>query len=73
MIKQRFVVKDMHCTGCVMAVEGSIEKVPGVKRAEANYAREFADVEYDETQVTEEQIRQAVERAGYTFVGVAGK
>ncbi|MBN1427228.1 MAG: hypothetical protein JXB07_02510 [Anaerolineae bacterium] len=30
--------------------------------------KQIADVEYDETQVTETQIAAAVERAGYTLV-----
>lgn len=65
MVKQRFMIKGMHCTGCVMAVEGAIEDLAGVKSASANYARQTADVEYDDKVVTPEQIVAAVADAGY--------
>lgn len=65
MIKQRFSIEGMHCTGCVMAVEGAIERLEGVAVANANYARQVADVEYDEVQVNPEDIVAAVRLAGY--------
>jgi copper chaperone CopZ len=70
MIKKTFEVRGMECVGCTIAVEGSVEDLPGVKAVRANYARQIAEVEYDEAQVAEADIRMAVERAGYTFVGV---
>jgi len=68
MIKKRFQVKGMHCVGCTMAVEGAIERLPGVRSAAANYAREYADVEYDEQKVNEAQIAEMVALAGYELV-----
>lgn len=65
MIKQRFAISGMHCTGCVMAVEGAIEDLAGVRSANANYAKQFADVHYDENKVTPDQIMAAVAEAGY--------
>jgi copper chaperone CopZ len=58
----------MECVGCTIAVEGALEDVPGIKSAAASYIKQVADVEYDETQVTEAQIAAAVGRAGYTLV-----
>ncbi len=68
MVKRRFEIKGMHCVGCTMAVEAAIERLDGVRSAAANYAREYADVEYDEQRVTEEQIADAVALAGYEMV-----
>jgi copper ion binding protein len=65
MIKQRFEIIGMHCTGCVMAVEGAIEDLSGVKSANANYAKQHADVEYDDTKVSVDAILAAVAEAGY--------
>ena len=56
----------MHCVGCTIAVEGAIEDLPGVKSANANYARQIADVEFDESLVTAERIIATMERAGYS-------
>jgi copper ion binding protein len=62
---QRFEIKGMHCTGCVMAVEGAVEDLAGVKAANANYVKQYADVEYDETRVGINQITSAIAEAGY--------
>ena len=69
MVKKRFQVDGMKCVGCTMAVEGALEDLEGVKAANANYAKQYADVEYDETKVSEEDIAGAVALAGYTLVG----
>ncbi|GAB4482197.1 MAG: hypothetical protein Kow00124_30850 [Anaerolineae bacterium] len=68
MVKRRFAIKGMHCVGCTMAVETAIERLDGVRSAAANYAREYADVAYDDQRVTEEQITGAVALAGYEMV-----
>jgi copper chaperone len=68
MIKKTFRVEGMICVGRTVAVEGALEEVPGIRSAETSYIKQVADVEYDETQVTEAQIAAAVERAGYTLV-----
>jgi copper chaperone CopZ len=66
MMKQHFEISGMHCVGCTMAVEGAIEDLPGVKSAKANYARQVAEVEYDEAKLAAEDNIAAVEAAGYT-------
>ena len=65
MIQKRFRIEEMHCVGCTIAVEGAVEDLPGVKSAKANYAEQIAVVEFDEQQVTEQDILAAIERAGY--------
>jgi P-type Cu+ transporter len=65
MTKQRLEISGMHCTGCVMAVEGALEDLRGVKSANANYAKQIADVEYDENSVSIDDIIGAVVDAGY--------
>jgi len=71
MIKQRFQIQDMHCVGCTMTVEGAIEDLPGVKSASANYAKQIAEVEFDEDQVTQSAIIAAVQEAGYAALPLA--
>ncbi len=65
MIKKRFQIKGMHCVGCAMTVDGALEDLAGVKSATTNYARQVADVEYDERKVGEAQILAAIRGAGY--------
>ncbi len=65
MTKKRFQIQGMHCVGCAMTVDGALEDLPGVKSATTNYARQVADVEYDERKVNEAQILAAIREAGY--------
>lgn len=65
-MKKQFQIQGMHCVGCAMTVDGALEDLPGVKSATTHYARQVAEVEYDEKLVTEAQIIDAVQAAGYT-------
>ncbi len=65
MIKQVFRVLKMYCPTCPMRLEAIEDELPGIKRIKASYQKEQMIIEYDESQVTEAQIRQAVEAKGY--------
>ncbi|MCE7981791.1 MAG: copper chaperone [Caldilinea sp. CFX5] len=65
MTKKVFRIPDMHCSACVMRLEGIEDELQGVKRVTASYRKQQMEVEYDETQVTEQEIMAAVERHGY--------
>ncbi len=64
-MKKTFSIKGMHCASCVMTLEGSLSKVPGVSRANVNLATEKATVDYDPAQVTDEHLASAVANVGY--------
>jgi copper chaperone CopZ len=72
MIKQVFQVTDMHCSACVMRLEGLEDDLPGVKRVKASYQRQQMEVEYDERQLSAAQIVAAIQRLGYTVAGAPG-
>ncbi len=73
MTKKRFQIQGMHCVGCAMTVDGAVEDLPGVKSATTNYARQVADVEYDEKKVTDAQIITAIQGAGYKAIAAEQK
>jgi copper chaperone CopZ len=65
MTKQKFQIQGMSCVGCAMTIDDAVENLPGVRSASTNYARQVAEVEYDEKKVNEAQIVKAIETAGY--------
>lgn len=65
MTKQVFKVKGMHCSACVMTLEGLEDELPGVRSLKVSLHKERAEIEYDETKISEEAIRNAFEREGY--------
>lgn len=49
------------------AVEDGLNDLSGVERSSADFERGTVEVVYDEDRVTTEDIRGAVEEAGYTL------
>ncbi len=65
-MKKTYIVPDMHCANCVMRLESLEDELPGIYRIEASYHKQQMLVEFDETQVSEEQILAAARQKGYT-------
>ena len=55
----------MYCPTCPMRLEAIEDELPGIQRVKASYQKEQMIVEYDEAQVSEAEIRKAVEDKGY--------
>ncbi len=62
----RFNVPDMSCGHCKAAVEGELNKLPGVAGSNADVENGTVEVSYDEGTVSTEQLKGAIEDAGYT-------
>lgn len=65
--KSIYPVSGMHCAACAGKVESVLNSLDGVKEAVANFASREASVEYDPDVITPEQMRDAVQRYGYTL------
>ena len=55
----------MHCSSCANIIERSLKKLPGVKRANVNFAAEKAAIVFDGSQVKTDVLINAVSKAGY--------
>ncbi|HLC49069.1 MAG TPA: heavy metal translocating P-type ATPase [Candidatus Andersenbacteria bacterium] len=64
-MKKTFSIQGMHCASCVVTLEGSLSKIPGVSQTHVNLATEKATVEYDPAKVTDQDFMKAVESVGY--------
>lgn len=60
-------IEGMNCGHCVMAVKKELGKIPGLRVKDVRIGS--ASVEYDESIVTPEKIKEAVEEAGYALQG----
>jgi Cu+-exporting ATPase len=58
-------IEGMTCASCVRRVEKALTKVPGVGAANVNLATEKATVSFDPNLADLDQLRGAVEKAGY--------
>ncbi len=68
MIKKIFRVPSIHCTACVMRLEGIEDELVGITRITASYRTQQMEVEYNEWQVSEAQIIAVVKQHGYDAI-----
>jgi copper ion binding protein len=66
MTNTTFTVPDMSCGHCKAAVEGSLDKLEGVEYSEADPESKLVEITYDEGRVTTDELKNAIEEAGYT-------
>ncbi len=66
MAEKTLKIPDMSCGHCKAAVEGELNKLSGVERANADVERGTVEVTYNEGTVTTEDLKGAIEEAGYT-------
>jgi copper chaperone len=60
-----FRVPEMSCGHCKAAIEGKLNKLSGVEYSNANLEEGTVKVSYMEGRVSEEQLKGAIEDAGY--------
>lgn len=58
-------VKGMSCGHCVNAVEGSVGKLNGVAEVKVNLGNGTVDVEFNNSEVTLDQIKETIDDQGY--------
>jgi len=64
-------IEGMHCPNCPMLLERIEDKMPGIEKAEASYRKAQMLVEYNEAQVSEEQISAEIVKMGYEIIAVS--
>ena len=59
-MKQKFDVTGMTCSACSAHVDKSVRKLDGVAEVNVNLLQNTMTVEYDESEVNDDQIIRAV-------------
>lgn len=65
MLKEKYVITGMSCSACSSRVEKTVAALPGMAKASVNLLTNSMQVEYNEEQLTSQQIREAVINVGY--------
>lgn len=65
-MKKIYKVEGMHCASCAMMIEAELEDV-GIQAA-CSYQKQEVAVENDASEQLDQQVRAAVEKAGYRVV-----
>ena len=64
-MKKTITVNGMKCEHCKAKVEGALKAIDGVHAAEVSLADHNVAVDYDETKVQPEAMKEAVDNAGH--------
>ena len=64
-MKEKYMVTGMTCSACSAGIERAVRRLKGVAQADVSLMAETMTVEYDKTQVSQEEIIQTVLDLGY--------
>jgi copper chaperone len=67
MTEKMLKVPDLSCGHCKAAVEGELDKISGVMYSKADVEKGTVEVFFDEGKVSTEDLKGAIEGAGYTL------
>jgi copper chaperone len=66
MVREEITIEGMSCEHCKMTVEKAVSSVEGVSSVSVDLKSGKADVTYDASKASLEDIKRAIEAAGYT-------
>lgn len=66
-----FKVVGMYCTSCKTIVEKQLKDEKGITKVDINYMTDSVIVNFNPSLITNEQIKNRLEKSGYNFVRVA--
>ena len=58
-------IEGMHCAGCSTRLEKVLNNLEGVEIAKVSFEAKKATIKYDETKINIENIKEAIEDAGF--------
>lgn len=62
-MKKVFKIKGMHCNSCAQRIEDKLKDK--VNKVSVNFAKEKAEVDFDEDKISEKEIKKLVAQEGY--------
>lgn len=61
----KFQLETLTCPSCIKKIEGVLNKEKGVESAQVLFNSSKVKIQYDEGEVTSEQLKQLIEDVGY--------
>lgn len=66
-------IEGMHCAGCGLLIDETVEELPGVTACATDVRRRRARVELDPTVITVGDVAATISELGYRAVPLAGE
>lgn len=68
-VEMKVRVEGLNCGHCEAAVSKAIQEIDGVKDVKASHEKQEVVISSN-TEISREAVKEAIEKAGYTFVEV---
>lgn len=68
MSKQILEIKGMHCASCASVITKKLSALPHINSVSVNYGNEKAKVDFDEKEISIEEMNQEIGKLGYSFI-----
>ncbi len=65
MKKETIKISGMHCASCSTNIKLALEKYDKIKKAEVNFATKKASVEFNENEISLEEIKKIIQSTGF--------
>jgi sulfite exporter TauE/SafE/copper chaperone CopZ len=65
-MKKIFKIKGMHCNSCAYLIENELKDK--VNHISASYSKEQAEIDFDENNISENEIKEIIEKIGYEVI-----
>lgn len=59
-------IEGMHCVSCGLNIDGELEETNGIISASTNYAKSTSRIEFDDSKVSAEKIKEIIQQLGYS-------
>jgi copper chaperone CopZ len=66
-------VPAMDCAACVVVIKRALTQTRGVRNVDLDVGKRTATVVYEDTQMTQTEIRQTIEKAGFKTEPASGR
>jgi copper chaperone len=64
-MKTKIKVSGMHCKSCEILISDSLQEKQGVQRVISSAASGEVDVEFDDSKISLDKIKQVIRKEGY--------
>lgn len=61
-------IEGMHCNMCSASIAKALKATPGVEKAEVDFEKGVAVIQYDDEKVNESKLREVINSTGYKVV-----
>jgi copper chaperone CopZ len=65
-MKAIFIIEEMHCSNCAIALESIEDELPGIKKIVASYQKQNLTVQFEPELINVKGIIQKINDKGYS-------